>query len=94
MKPEEEITFLDPTILKPIGEHTYYDVGSYIIFSNEDYRTLFKNKPFGIFNLEFEYTNKFSIMIRKESIGLANVMRAIHHSQPTDWAALTALPPN
>lgn len=34
VKPEEVITFLDPTILKPISEHTYYDVGSYIIFSN------------------------------------------------------------
>lgn len=32
-------------------------------------------------------------MIRKESIGLANVMRAIHNSTPTDWEALAALPP-
>lgn len=44
------ITFLDPTILKSISEHTFYDVGSYIIFSNEDYKTVFKNKMFGIYN--------------------------------------------
>ena len=82
------ITFIDPTILKPIGDHTYYDVGSYIIFSNEDYKTVFKNKMFGIYNREFDYTNKFSIMVRKESIGIANVMRAIHNAQPVDWQAI------
>jgi hypothetical protein len=31
---EEEILITNPTILKTINEHTYYDVGSYIIFSD------------------------------------------------------------
>lgn len=93
VKPEDVLTFIDPTILKNINEHTYYDVGSYIIFSNEDYKTVFKNKMYGIYNREFEYTNKFSIMIRKESIGIANVMRAIQNAQPVDWQALYALSP-
>lgn len=88
------ITFIDPTILKAIHEHTYYDVGSYIIFSNEDYKTVFKNRVFGIYQKEFEYTNKFSIMIRKESIGIANLMRTIQHAQPIDWPAICALPPH
>jgi len=65
VKPEDIITILDPTILKSINEHSYYDVGSYIIFSNEDYKTVFKNKVFGIYQKEHNLTNKFSIMIRK-----------------------------
>ena len=48
---------------------------------------------FGIYNREFEYTNKFSIMIRKESIGIANVMRAIQNAQPVDWQAIYSLSP-
>jgi hypothetical protein len=93
VKPEDVITFIDPTILKGISEHTYYDVGSYIIFSNEDYKTVFKNKMFGIYSKEFEYTNKFSIMIRKESIGIGNVMKALQHAQPVDWDSLYQLSP-
>ena len=30
-------------------------------------------------------TNKFSIMIRKESIGIANVMKAIQNAKKIDW---------
>lgn len=32
-------------------------------------------------------------MIRKESIGLANVMKALQNAQKTDWAALQKLSP-
>jgi len=76
---------INPTILKSINEHSYYDVGSYIIFSNEDFRTVFKNKAFGIFEREYEVTEKFSIMIRKESIGISNVMKLLQNAQPVDW---------
>lgn len=43
------MVIINPSILKGINEHTEYDVGSYITFSNEDFRTVFKNKAFGIF---------------------------------------------
>jgi hypothetical protein len=91
VKPEDIITFLDPTILKSINEHSYYDVGSYIIFSNEDYATVFKNKAFGIYQREHAVTDKFSIMIRNESIGIANVMKRIQEAQPIDWQHLYSL---
>lgn len=88
VKPEDIITFTDPTILKTINEHSYYDVGSFILFSNEDFKSVFKNKAFGIFDKSFQKTGKCSIMIRKECIGIANVMKAIQEAKPVDWAAL------
>lgn len=93
VKPEDIITFQDPTILKGINEHSYYDVGSYILFSNEDHRTVFKNKSFGVQEKEYEITGKFSIMVRKESIGILNVMKTIQHSKPIDWQQLHLLSP-
>ncbi len=92
-KPEDIITFLDPTSLKNINEHTYYDVGSYTLFSDEDFRTVFKNKCFGIYEKEYEVTKKFSMMIRKESIGIANVMKILQGAQKVNWEALQQMAP-
>jgi hypothetical protein len=68
-------------------------VGSYVLFSNEDYRTVFKNKAYGIHEKEHELTDKFSIMMRKESIGITNVMKLIQHAKPADWEQLHSLSP-
>ena len=44
----EPVTILtDPTILKRINEHTEYDIGSYILFNNEDYNKVFRAGSFG-----------------------------------------------
>jgi len=58
------ISFQDPTILKDINEHSYYDVASYILFSDKDFRRVFPTRAFGIYEKEFEMTKKFSIMVR------------------------------
>ena len=40
---------------------------------------------------EYEYTGKFSIMIRNESIGIANVMKALQNApEKFDWKDLMA----
>lgn len=82
---EDIINFTDPTILKPINEQSYYDVGSYTLFSGEDQRTVFKNKTFGIYSKELEHTGKFCIMIRKESIGITNVMKILQNNPEISW---------
>ena len=60
-------------------------MASYILFSDKDFRKVFPSKAFGIYEKEFSMTNKFSIMIRKESIGIANVMKAIQNAKKVDW---------
>jgi len=82
---EDIITFTDPTILKPISEHSYYDVGSYTLFSSEDQKAVFKNKPFGIYSKELDHTEKFCVMIRKESIGITNVMKTLQNTPAIEW---------
>lgn len=90
---EDIITFTDPTILKPINEQSYYDVASYTLFSSEDHKAVFKNKPFGIYSKELEHTEKFCVMIRKESIGITNVMKIYQNTQPIDWNLVHSLSP-
>lgn len=38
---------LDPTILKTIDEHSEYDVGSFALFRNDDFKKIFKHSAFG-----------------------------------------------
>lgn len=68
-------------------------MGSYTLFSSEDQKAVFKNKPFGVFSKELEHTGKFSVMIRKESIGITNVMKTLQDTSDISWEEFHALGP-
>jgi hypothetical protein len=44
---EPVMTLPDPSIFKEINKHSIYDIGSYIVFSNDDYKKVFKHGMFG-----------------------------------------------
>jgi hypothetical protein len=41
------MTLPDPSIFKEIHQHSVYDIGSYMVFSNDDYKKVFKHGSFG-----------------------------------------------
>lgn len=41
------MTIIDPTIFKDISHHSIYDIGSYVVFSNDDYKKVFKHGGYG-----------------------------------------------
>jgi len=45
-----------------------------------------------MFDKEYEVTQKFSIMVRKESIGITNVMKLLQNAQAVDWTHIYSLP--
>lgn len=72
------MTIPDPTIFKEINKHSIYDIGSYAVFSNDDYKKVFKHGSFGNFDSnEYKSTKKFGIQIRKDGLGIAQVMQII-----------------
>lgn len=72
------MTIPDPTIFKEITKHSVYDIGSYTVFSNDDYKKVFKHGSFGNYNQnEYESTKKFGIQIRKDGLGITQVMQHI-----------------
>lgn len=72
------MTLPDPTIFKDINAHSIYDIGSYVVFSNDDYNRVFKHGCFGNYSQrEYEETNKFGIQIRKDGLGVTQVMKLI-----------------
>ena len=44
---EPVMTLSDPSIFKEISKHNNYDIGSCIVFSNDDYKKVFKHGMFG-----------------------------------------------
>jgi hypothetical protein len=44
---EPVMTLPDPSIFKEMNKHSIYDIGSYIVFSNDDYKKVFKHGMFG-----------------------------------------------
>jgi len=42
---------------------------------------------------EYEMTEKFSIMVRKESIGITNVMKILQNGKNIDWQAFHKMEP-
>ena len=65
------MTLPDPSIFKEINQHSIYNIGSYIVFSNEDYKKVFKHGSFGNYDKkEYQHSKKFGIQIRKEGLGI------------------------
>lgn len=81
---------LDPTILKTIDEHSEYDVGSYALFRNDDFKKMFKHGAYGNYDKnEWAQTQKFAIQIRREGLSIINVMKLLESAPKSyDWAAL------
>jgi hypothetical protein len=84
------MTIPDPTIFKDISKHSIYDIGSYVVFSNDDYKKVFKHGSFGNYlKKEFEETKKFGIQIRKDGLGITQVMQLIQDNSnrnlKEDW---------
>lgn len=49
-----------------------------MVFSNDDYKKVFKHGMFGNYsNMEYQETNKFGIQIRKDGLGITQVMQLI-----------------
>lgn len=72
------MTIPDPTIFKEINKHSVYDIGNYTVFSNDDYKKVFKHGSYGNYDKnEFDVTKKFGIQIRKDGLGIAQVMQLI-----------------
>ena len=79
----------DPTITKPLNEHSTYDIGYYCDFLNEDMNTVFKHECFGTYkDMEYNGTEKFGVMIREESISITNALRRIGDAKPVDWTTV------
>ena len=47
VEPEAIANIIDPSIVKPIIEHIYYDVGSFCLYSESDMEKVFKHGSFG-----------------------------------------------
>lgn len=79
------MTIPDPSIFKEINKHSIYDIGSYVVFSNDDYKKVFKHGSFGNYSKnEYENTKKFGIQIRKDGIGITQVMQIIQDNANKD----------
>lgn len=91
------MTLPDPSIFKEINQHSIYDIGSYIVFSNDDYKKVFKHGSFGNYDQgEYKYVNKFGIQIRKDGLGIGQVMQIIQNNANKDmkqeWEKIAKLP--
>lgn len=87
MRGKQEVP--DPTITKPLNEHSTYDIGYYCEFLNEDMGSLFTHECFGVYkDMEYFGTNKFGVMIREESIAITNALKRLQDARPVHWEAL------
>lgn len=87
MRGKEDLS--DPTITKPLNEHSAYDIGSYCLFQDSDMEAVFQHDCFGLFKeMEYYGTSKFGVMLRQESISITNALRRIQNAVPVDWDTL------
>ena len=78
MDPEQIATLIDPTIFKPVNEHSEYDVGQYCRYTEADMDKVFKHGSFGRYSdQEFGGTRVCGIQIREESVQLGKLIKLI-----------------
>ncbi len=79
------MTLPDPSIFKEMNKHSIYDIGSYVVFSNDDYKKIFKHGMFGNYQEnEYKLTQKFGIQIRKDGLGITHVMQLMQNNLNRD----------
>ena len=91
------MTLPDPSIFKEINQHSVYDIGSYMVFSNDDYKKVFKHGAFGNYDAnEYKSTKKFGIQIRKDGLGITQVMQLMQNNNgrnlKSEWEKIVKLP--
>ena len=83
---QETSQIIDPSTLKDINDHTFYDIGWYINFLQEDMERYFKHECFGNYSLkEYFATKKFGVQIRSEGIRIVNILKRIQNPAKVDW---------